>query len=518
VDNPKENVGAFILTYLQAIWRRKWVVASVCWGVCLIGWVAIFKLPDSYQSDARVYLDVNSLLTPLLRGLAVEADPLHQLDYMQRTLLSRSNLEQVIHLADLDARTKTPADKDQLLLDLTSKIKVTLQGTNLFNISFSDPNPVLAKNVVAAVLNVFSESTAGNSRSQMDTARRFLEDQIAVYEKQLRAAETRRAQFREAHADLLGGKNGESLASEARDAVQKLRNALDDAQAKRDALAKELATTPQYVTTTQAAQVVINNGQSSRIVEIESAKRKLAELQSRFTDSFPDVIALKRDIANMQAQLADEKKKGVDGNDPNKATLANPLYEQMKLRVVDADTVVASVKRQLDTAVQAQTRIDDAIKAAPGIELQLQNLDRDYAILKKNYEELAQRRESANLAQAADTQADKVQFRVVDAPQVPLTPTAPNRRLLNSGVLLFGLGAGVGAAFLLVQLDRSFSSLGSLRALGLPVLGSLSRVNFVDWRRRNFQQAAGLAASFVGLLLIYGILLIADLGLLRRII
>jgi hypothetical protein len=57
-----------------------------------------------------------------------------------------------------------------------------------------------------------------------------------------------------------------------------------------------------------------------------------------------------------------------------------------------------------------------------------------------------------------------------------------------------------------------------LRSLGLPVLGSLSRVNFVDWRRRNFQQAAGLAASFVGLLLIYGILLIADLGLLHRII
>jgi polysaccharide chain length determinant protein (PEP-CTERM system associated) len=518
VDSPRENTSAFILGYVHAIWRRKWVAAAVCWGVCLIGWVAVFKLPDSYESDARVYLDVNSLLTPLLRGLAVEADPLHQLDYMQRTLLSRSNLEQVIHLADLDSMTKTPADKDQLLLNLSTMIKVSLQGQNLFNISYTDANPVQAKNVVAAVLNVFSESTAGNNRSQMDTARRFLEDQIAAYERQLRAAETRRAQFHEAHSDLLDSKSGESAATEAHGNLEKAGAALDDAQVRRDSLAKELAATPQYMTTKQAAQIVINTGETTRRQDIETAKRKLADLQSRFTDSFPDIIALKRDIANMQQQVADEKAKGSDNDDADKTQLSNPLYEQLKLRVVDADTVVASLKRQLETAQQDATRIDDAIKAAPGIELQLQNLDRDYDILKKNYQELVQRREAANLAQAADTQADKVQFRVVDAPQVPLTPAAPNRRILNSGVLVFGLGAGMGAAFLLVQLDRSFSNLSSLRSLGLPVLGSLSRVNFVDWRRRNFQQAAGLAASFVGLLLIYGILLIADLGLLHRII
>ena len=139
----KTDTGAFLLTYLNAIWRRKWVVASVCWGVCLIGWVAVFELPDSYQSDARVYLDVNSMLTPLLRGLAIDADPLRQLDFMQRTLLSRPNLEQIIHLSDLDSKTKTPTDKDALLLDLTQRIKVSLQGQNLFNISFADPDPVL---------------------------------------------------------------------------------------------------------------------------------------------------------------------------------------------------------------------------------------------------------------------------------------------------------------------------------------------------------------------------------------
>src|SRR5665213_4446435 len=88
-----------VLFYLHGIWRRKWIAAAICWIVCIVGWPAVFRIPNVYESQARVYVDVDSLLTPLLRGLAVESNPLQQLDYMQRTLLSRPNMEQVIHLA-----------------------------------------------------------------------------------------------------------------------------------------------------------------------------------------------------------------------------------------------------------------------------------------------------------------------------------------------------------------------------------------------------------------------------------
>jgi polysaccharide chain length determinant protein (PEP-CTERM system associated) len=520
VDSPNDSPSNLILAYLHGMWRRKWIAAAICWGVCLIGWAAVYKLPDSYQSDARVYVDVNSLLTPLLKGLAIDSDPLHQLDYMQRTLLSRPNLEQVIHLADLDAEAQKPAEKDALILDLSKRIRVSLQGHNLFNISYADSDAARAKRVVNGVLTVFSESTAGNNRSQMDTARRFIDEQIASYEKQLRAAEARRAQFRETYGNIISAKSDTSISAQASEATQRLRNNLADAQAKRDAMAKELASTSQYLSTSQAAAVVVRSGETLK-QQLDRMRQKLIELQSRFTDQYPDVITLKRDIVQMQKELASQKAGGNSGeekSDSGTSTSSNPVYEQLKLRLFDAEASVASLKRQLETAEKEQKRIADAIKAAPGIQLQSQNLDRDYDILKKNFQELVQRREAANLAQAADTQADKVQFRIIDPPQVPLTPAAPNRLLLNSGVLIFGLGAGVGAAFLLIQLDRSFSSLGGLRSLGLPVLGSISRVNFLDWRRRNFQQAAGLAASAVGLLLVYGVILIANLGLLHGMI
>ena len=192
-----------VFFYLQGIWRRKWMAVAICWAVCLVGWPAVFFIPNTYETIARVYVDVDSMLTPLLRGLAVETNPLQQLDFMQRTLLSRPNLEQVIHLADLDSQAKTPEDKEELMTALAQEIRISLQGTNLFSIGYDDTDAVESKNVVKAVLTVFSETSAGNSRSEMDNARRFLEEQIANYEKQLRSAEQRRAEFKETYGDVL---------------------------------------------------------------------------------------------------------------------------------------------------------------------------------------------------------------------------------------------------------------------------------------------------------------------------
>jgi len=511
-----------LLFYLQGVWRRKWIAVAICWVVCLVGWPAVYYIPNSYESAARVYVDVDSLLTPLLRGLAVESNPLQQLDYMQRTLLSRPNLEQVIHLADLDSAAKTPQDKENLLKSLASSVRVSLQGANLFSISYSDSDPVQSKDVVKAVLTVFSETSAGNNRSEMDNARRFLEEQIASYEKQLRAAETRRAQFRETYGDVLAQSAAGSTQVDAmKENIAKMKLQLQDAEARRDTAAKEAAGVPETLTLDQAAQVIIRGGpqESQQQIELDQEKQKLADLKSKYTDDFPDVVSLKRDIASLEEDIKNTKTdNNADDTATHKSTVPNPLYEQVKMRLGDAEGAVAAIQRELTFAEADEKRVEDAVKAAPGIELQAQNLDRDYGILKQNYDALIQRRESANLAQAADTQADKVQFRIVDAPQVPLTPVSPNRPILYTGVLIAGLGAGVGAAFLLVQLDRSFSTLASLRAMGLPVLGTISRIHFLDVRRQSVRAMAGLAASTVALLLIYGVLLFANYSALHKVI
>ena len=165
---------------------------------------------------------------------------------------------------------------------------------------------------------------------------------------------------------------------------------------------------------------------------------------------------------------------GAVAADAGKRSVPNPVYEQLKVRLVDADTAVASLQRQRATEAELLDRLDKVQREQPGLLAEYQNMDRDYSVLRKNYEELLGRLQSANIAQAADTQADKVKLQIVDPPETPRLPAAPNRLLLVSGVLVAGLGGGAAFTILLGQLDRSFSTVDQLRNLGLPVLGGIS--------------------------------------------
>jgi hypothetical protein len=185
----------------------------------------------------------------------------------------------------------------------------------------------------------------------------------------------------------------------------------------------------------------------------------------------------------------------------------NPVYEQLKVKLVDADTALASLQRQRGAAAELTDRLEKVQREQPGLLAEYQNMDRDYGVLRKNYEELLGRLQSANLAQAADTQADKVKLQIVDPPQTPRLPASPNRLILVSGVLFAGLAGGVLLPVLLGQLDRSFSTVDDLRSLGLPVLGGISVLG-----RQPFLQRLMITVRFsvavMALMVIYGGLMV----------
>src|SRR6201998_2549039 len=116
---------------LHALWRHRWLGVATAWLVCTAGWIGVALIPTKYESSARVYLNADPLLTPLLKGLAADTDPSRHLDFMQRTLLSRPTLEQAIRLTDLDTGIRTPAEKEALLKRLAGDISVSPITLNL---------------------------------------------------------------------------------------------------------------------------------------------------------------------------------------------------------------------------------------------------------------------------------------------------------------------------------------------------------------------------------------------------
>jgi len=510
---------------LHAVWRHKWLGVATAWLVCTAGWIGVALVPTKYESSARVYLNADPLLTPLLRGLAADTDPTRQLDFMQRTLLSRPNLEQLVRLTDLDLGVTNAEQKEALFKRLAADISVAPVTLNLLTLSYRDQDPNTAKNVVQSLLTIFAEKTAGSSRADMDNAQRFLDSEITSYRDQLRAAEKRRAELAQQYPDIVSNKSPDAGATgdesvsrldQARAAVGHLKLELADGITKRDALQKELAAVPPMISVDRAPQVVVTGGRLSPVDErLQELRRNLDSMLLKYTDDHPDVKAAKKQMAQIEAEGAKSSggtgKPG--GGGTTKGEIANTVYEQIKVRVVDAEAAVAAVQRRLDEARLDQERIEKVAASAPGVLVQAQDLDRDYSILKRNYQELVARREATQIANAADTKTEKIQFRIVDPPQVPILPAAPNRPMLVSMVLLFGIGGGIAVPLALTQIDRSFATIGQLRNLGLPILGSVSRLSLGVARRRAAIQLAGVCASAVLLIAVYGTLIALSMGL-----
>jgi polysaccharide chain length determinant protein (PEP-CTERM system associated) len=509
---------------LHAVWRHKWLGVATAWLVCTAGWIGVALVPTKYESSARVYLNADPLLTPLLRGLAADTDPTRQLDFMQRTLLSRPNLEQLVRLTDLDIGVTNAEQKEALFKRLASDISVAPVTLNLLTLSYRDQDPTTAKNVVQALLTIFAEKTAGSSRADMDNAQRFLDSEINSYRDQLRAAEKRRAELAQQYPDIISNRspdaasNGDESISrldQARTALGRLKLELADGATKRDALQKELAAVPPMISVDRAPQVVVTGGRLAPVDErLQELRRNLDGLLLKYTDNHPDVKSAKQAIAKLEAEGAKSSNgAGKPGSGATKGEIANPVYEQIKVRLVDAEAALAAVQRRLDEARSDQERIEKVAASAPGVLVQAQDLDRDYSILKRNYQELVARREATQIANAADTKTEKIQFRIVDPPQVPILPAAPNRPMLVSMVLLFGIGGGIAVPLALTQMDRSFATIGQLRNLGLPILGSVSRLSLGAARRRAGIQLAGVCASAVLLIAVYGTLIALSMGL-----
>ena len=112
--------------YLRSIWRRRWPMLLVVWFVCIVGWAFVLKMPNQYEASAKVYVDTDSMLQPLLRGIAVESNVAQQVDLITKTLFSRPNLEQVARMTDLDLQVKNDTETEALLESV--KKRVTLQG------------------------------------------------------------------------------------------------------------------------------------------------------------------------------------------------------------------------------------------------------------------------------------------------------------------------------------------------------------------------------------------------------
>lgn len=520
--NDTKDIKTVVRLFLDQLWRRRWPALAVAWGVCVVGWLGVFCIPNRYVSEARFHVDTTSLLTPLLKGISVNSDDQsrdRQVSIMERTLTSRPNLLKVTRMTDLDKTDRSEAAVQELLTDLEERISIRSQGENLFLVQFSDRSPVIARNVVQALLTIFVESSVGDKREDIKSARTFIDAQIEEYQAQLKAAERKVAEFKVKNIQYLSStsQNFAARMEATLDSVKAAKFEFDDAVAQSARLRLQLNTTPQYLSVNSAPQVVVGGATGYPAVgslqrRAQSLRIRLDELRQQFTDKHPDVVAAQKSLDNL---LAEQKKAAIASATPGEGDdfttqVPNDLYNQLSLRLAAADDRAATAKRKLIEAQSVYDAMQTRASEAPRIEAEFTNLTRDYEVFRTSYDMLIQRRESARIAAAADSTAEPIQFRLIAAPELPALPSGPNRAVFNSMVLLAALAAACGYVALLMQIEQRVHTIHDLAYFpDVRVLGCVSDICAPSEKAPRLRllnkfsyAAASLAAAFVAVLVV----------------
>ncbi|MDX2505274.1 MAG: Wzz/FepE/Etk N-terminal domain-containing protein [Gammaproteobacteria bacterium] len=496
-----------IYSYLHGIWRYRWSALVISCVVALLGWVAVYAMPNQYTAQAVMHVDTKSVMTPLLEGLAVESDTNAGINILSRILLSRKNLEEVVRQTDMNLETGNSLMMSRQVEDLASSItlKEGNKGarkrnstSNIYELSYQGSSAEIVYQVVSNLLNTLIETTLSSARTDTAAAQKFLDRQITEYEKRLVTAEQSLAAFKRANLGFMPDKSGgyyTRLQAEQGE-LEALRSELRLMKRKRSEMLKQLAgETPILDNTSYSAP---------KVLKLRNYREQLESLLTHYTEQHPDVQALRAIIAEVIADenvVQDESAYTGTGD----SVEFNPVYHELKAEVHKVSVEVETLKIQLLEKEKSVEELKQSVDIIPDIEAKFAKLNRDYEITRARYLSMVERRESARLAQEVGQSGSNIHFQVIESPRVPTKPSGPNRLILLTMVLFAAISAGLGWGFLRYLIQPTFIDSSQLKnKLGLPVLGTVGLYLTVQHKSKRKIQLTAFLSVFLLLVASYG--------------
>lgn len=462
---------------VSVVSRRRWLALGIASVLAPVLAVAVAFVPNRYEAKAQVYVDTQTVLKPMMADLTFEPDIDQQVRMLARTLISRPNMQRLLAVPDLELDDGDPARREDTVSRLMSKIRVVSAGAdNLYEISYRGSSPEQARRLVEATVELFVQSGVGAKQRDSEDAGHFIEGQIRTYEEKLVEAENRLKEFkiRNFGATGVSAQDYFTRVSVLSEEVNKLRVDLGAAEKARDAYRHALES--------EVKQGARDGSSSMAVAEIETRLenqyKQLDEYLHRFTEMHPDVVNARRVIADLTAELNRRKEAEALGQSPlsgDRKSAANPVYQKIRISLTETEAQVASLRAQLSTKQQALEEARAVGDRMPQVEAELAQLNRDYDVIRKNYEVMVARREAAQLGVNLNKSSQLAEFRVIEPPKGSATPVFPSRLHLALIAVVLAFAAGIGATLAVDYFKPTVSSISALERLsGRQVLGSVS--------------------------------------------
>ncbi|MCL6640961.1 MAG: hypothetical protein K6T92_06265 [Candidatus Rokubacteria bacterium] len=516
--------GAGLASVLEILRRRRGLaLVPFLFVLAAAASLAIF-LPGLWTARAVIMVDRQQVPETMVKS-TVTGEIEAQLITLSQTIMSPDRLAAIIQryglYPELRAREGMEAAVGRMRRDITIDFAGETDRrrreprTVLFSVAYSNSDP----RVTAAVANELAglyvaENVRYREQAAAGTAE-FLDKQLAELRPRLLEQERRIAAYKEQHLGELPEQKEANLRTLER-LQQQLMLAHDNnrrANERRQLITQSLSQLDTSVIGPARGADV--SPAAALAARLNILRQELAQLQSVYSDKYPDVVAVKEQIRTLEARLEEEK-----AREKKAAAAAARAGEGRELRAPPSNPYVASLMSQLDQAnVEAKATAEEIanlnrqiavyqrrLENTPKREQELAVLTRDYETTRELFRSLMAKREEAGIAADLEAVRKGETFRIVEAASVPQRPTGPNRwRLLLIGLVL-AVGTSAIAVVLAEQVDTSYRTVDEVRAsLPVPVLSTIPKITTErDRARRARQRRWATAAVAVGLLAVIG--------------
>jgi len=463
-----------IKDYLQIALRRKWyfIVPFVLISIAAIAY-ALYA-PNIYRASTLILVEPQKVPSSYVKATVTE-DIESQLRTITEQIMSRSYLEKIINEFDLYPEMRKKLPLQSVIERMRKCIDVRVRKGRVFTVSFEDQNPVIAMKVANRLASLFIEGNLKVREERAEGTLVFLEKELERVRKLLKQQEKKVSEFRAEHLGVLPEQLEANLRTLDRLQLQLQSNgeALKAAEETRRMLQQQLSqmqTMPMITVDepTSGEEVVLESSSLSKL------KAKLKELRLRYTEKHPEVVRLKRLIAQME----NEEKSNEANEEGSKETSANeePLWaSQIEAQLAQLDAEISQLKNERKRLKSEIKEYERRVEITPKVEQQLKELSRGYEVTQKEYQSLLDKKLQAELAANMERKQKGERFKVLDQAKIPERPFKPNRQK----IILFGVCMAIGGGLvgLIEYLDHSFYKIEDLEQFtGISVIASIPKI------------------------------------------
>jgi len=508
-----EQKASNIHDYLEIGLRRKWYIIIPLILSLLVSFGVYKYLPKVYKATTLILVQpqrvpesyVHTTITDSVTG---------QLSTISQEILSRTRLEKVIQEFNLYSDIRKVLSLEEVVERMRKAVEVKVQTNpqnertqNSFSISFEGKDPKTVMMVTNKLASLFIEENLKVRESQAEGTAEFLSKELMEMEERLKQKENLIRNFKERSMGQLPQQLDANLRILER-LQQQLQTTSENVRAAEDRnmllqnQIEQLKTRGQFSTSQRlhgeagsGAEDMSRQGipADPLIVQLNDLKRDLATAQSKYKDTHPDVIDLKKKIANLELKvkrLFERQEAGRTGTgtndesfsgftlDPNTTRLIAQHTEQYNSGVLEAKRLKEEAKHLKEQIGIYQRRIEETPKREQEIAL----LTRDYDLLKVNYQSLMEKKIQAQMAENLERKQQGEQFKILDPARIPEKPIRPDRdKMLLMGGLI-GMAVGLGLVWFRESMDQSFHAVSDLEEyLGIPVIATIP--NLIEERK-----------------------------------